>query len=108
MGVLARGSVTDRPWGMTLGALGMRGLSGQLTVGGQYLVAFQQGVVVAAHSPLATDSAVRLALTGNLITSSQVSDITRRIAAAPNRDEVDVLSEACRLQPDQAQRLRRR
>ncbi len=108
MGVLARGSVTDRPWGMTLGALGLRGLSGQLTLAGQYRVAFEQGVVVGAYSPLANDAAVRLALTGNLITSSQVSDITRRIAAAPLRDEVEVLAEACRLGPDHAQRLRRR
>jgi hypothetical protein len=108
MGVLARGSVTDRPWGMTLGALGLRGLSGQLTLANQYRVAFEQGAVVGAYSPLANDAAVRLALTGNLITSSQVSDITRRIAAAPHRDEVEVLADVCRLQPDQAQRLRRR
>src|SRR5689334_12656531 len=108
MTVLARGSVTDRPWGMTLGALGTRGVTGQLTLAGQYRVAFEEGVVVGAASPLASDSAVRLALTGNLITSSQVSEITRRIQAAPNRDEVDVLAELCHLQPDQAQRLRRR
>jgi Flp pilus assembly protein TadD len=93
---------------MTLGALGLRGLTGQLTLAGQYRVAFQQGAVVGAYSPLANDAAVRVALTGNLITSSQVNDIIRRIAAARERDEVDVLAEACRLQPDQAQRLRRR
>ncbi|HEU4615239.1 MAG TPA: DUF4388 domain-containing protein, partial [Kofleriaceae bacterium] len=96
---------------MTLGALGLRGLSGQLTLvcdGKQYCVAFDQGIVVGAYSPVANDAAVRLALTGNLITSSQVGDILRRIAAAPDRDEVEVLAEACRLQPDQAQRLRRR
>ncbi|HEY5950436.1 MAG TPA: DnaJ domain-containing protein [Kofleriaceae bacterium] len=93
---------------MTLGALGLRGLTGQLTLSGQYKVAFQDGAIVGAFSPLANDAAVRLALTGNLITSSQVSDITRRIAAAPERDEVEVLAEACRLQPEQAQRLRRR
>ncbi len=111
MGVLATGSVADRPWGMTLGALGMRGLSGQLTLsadGKPFCVAFDRGAVVGASSPVANDAAVRLALTGNLITSSQVADIVRRVAAAPDRDEVDVLAEACRLQPDQAQRLRRR
>jgi tetratricopeptide (TPR) repeat protein len=108
MATLAKGSVSDRPWGMTLGALGLRGLSGQLTLAGQYRVAFQRGVIIGAFSPLANDAAVRLALTGNLITSSQVADITRRIAAAPARDEVEVLAEACRLAPDQAQRLRRR
>ena len=84
MAVLARGSVTDRPWGMTFGALGLRGLSGQLTLtvdGKQFRVAFDQGVINGAVSPLASDAAVRLALTMNLVTSSQVADITRRMAA---------------------------
>ncbi|HUS32747.1 MAG TPA: DnaJ domain-containing protein [Kofleriaceae bacterium] len=111
MTILAQGSVTDRPWGMTLGALGMRGLSGQVAIvsdGKQYIVAFDQGVIVAAYSPLASDAAVRLALTSNLITSTQVSDITRRMAAAPQRDEIDLLAELVRLTPDQAARLRRR
>src|SRR6266542_2136690 len=101
MGVLARGSVTDRPWGMTLGALGMRGLTGELALsadGKQYRVAFDQGAIVGAYSPMVADSAVRLALTGNLITSSQVSELTRRLAAAPDRDDVDVIAELCRLQ----------
>jgi len=112
VGVLARGSVSDRPWGMTLGALGMRGLTGELVLTAadakQYRVAFDQGAVVAAYSPMVADAAVRLALTGNLITSSQVSELTRRLAAAPDRDEVDVIAELCRLQPEHAQRLRRR
>src|SRR5215211_6782219 len=111
MAILTRGSISDRPWGMTLGALGLRGLTGQLTLtceGKQYRVAFNQGAIVAAQSPLANDAAVRIALTGNLITSSQVSEITRRLAAAPTRDEVDVLAELCRLAPEQAMKLRRR
>jgi hypothetical protein len=109
--VLAQGAVTDRPWGMTLGALGMRGLSGQVTIvadGKQYIVAFHEGVIIGAYSPLASDAAVRLALTNNLITSTQVNDITRRMAAAPNRDEIELLGELVRLGPDQQARLRRR
>lgn len=111
MALLARGTVADRPWGMTFGALGIRGLSGQLTLtadGKQFRVAFDQGVIIGAHSPLATDAAVRLALTMNLVTSSQVADITRRMAQAPDRDEIDVLVELARLSPDTAPRLRRR
>jgi curved DNA-binding protein CbpA len=111
MALLARGSVTDRPWGMTLGALGMRGLTGQLTLvsdGKTFRVAFEQGAVVAAHSPLVSDAAVRLALTSNLVNSTQVADITRRMAAAGDRDEIEVLAELARLTPDQAQRLGRR
>lgn len=111
MAVLARGSVTDRPWGLTFGALGVRGLTGELAVvadGKTYRVAFNQGIIFGATSPLASDAAVRIALTSNLITSTQVADITRRMAAAPDRDEVDILAELARLGPDQAARLRRR
>lgn len=108
---LARGGVADRPWGLTLGALGMRGLTGQLTLisdGKRYHVAFQGGAVVAAASPLASDAVVRLAMTGGLLSSSQVSDIARRHQANPQRDEVELIAELIRLSPDQAMKLRRR
>lgn len=108
---LARGRVTDRPWGLTLGALGLRGLTGQLTLtsdGKRYHVAFEGGAVVAAASPLASDAAVRLAMTGGLLSSSQVADIVRRHQANPQRDEVDLIAELIRLSPDQAMKLRRR
>jgi hypothetical protein len=108
---LARGTIADRPWGKTLGALGMRGLSGQLTLtseGKQYCIAFANGAVVGASSPLANDAGVRLALTGHLISSTQVAEITRRIAASPDRDEVSVIAEQAKLTSEQAQKLRRR
>lgn len=108
---LARGGVADRPWGLTLGALGMRGLTGQLTLtsdGKRYHVAFAGGAVIAAASPLASDAAVRLAMTGGLLSSSQVADIARRHQANPTRDEVDLIAELIRLSPDQAMKLRRR
>jgi curved DNA-binding protein CbpA len=111
MAQLASGSVSDRPWGLTLGALGMRGLSGQLTLidaGKTFIIAFEQGAVIGSFSPLVSDAAVRLALTSNLVTSTQVADITRRMAAMPDREEVEVLAELARLAPDQAARLRRR
>lgn len=108
---LARGAVADRPWGRTLGALGLRGLTGQLVVnadGKRYQVAFANGAVVAATSPLASDAGVRVAMTGGLISSTQVADIARRQAAAPQRDEIELIAELLRLAPDQAMRLRRR
>ncbi len=111
MADLARGTVTDRPWGRTLAALGLRGVSGQLTVisdGKPYRIVLARGAVVAASSPLTSDAAVRVALTGHLISSTQVADIARKQAAAPQRDEIDVIAEQARLQPDQAMRLRRR
>lgn len=108
---LARGSVTDRPWGRTLGTLGLRGFTGQLLLtsdGKRYLIAYSEGAVVGATSPLASDAAVRVALTGGLISSTQVAEITRRQAGAPDRDEIELLSELLRLGPDQSMRLRRR
>ncbi|MBA2541594.1 MAG: DnaJ domain-containing protein [Deltaproteobacteria bacterium] len=108
---LARGSVGDRPWGLTLGALGMRGLTGQLVLsadGKRYQIAFSDGVVVGATSPLASDAAVRIAMTGGLLSSTQVADIARRQQANPQRDEVDLIAELIRLAPEQAMKLRRR
>ena len=108
---LARGNISDRPWGRTLGALAMRGLTGQVNIyadGKAFSVAFNQGVVAGAASPLANDSAVRVAMTGGLVSSTQVNDLSRRLAAANGRDEIAVIAEAVRLAPDQANRLRRR
>jgi curved DNA-binding protein CbpA len=108
---LARGSVADRPWGRTLGTLGLRGFTGQLTLaadGKRYQIAFAGGAVVGATSPLASDAAVRVALTGGLISSTQVAEIARRQAAAPERDEIEVLTELLRIGPEQSMRLRRR
>ena len=70
-----RGSVNDRPWGMTLGAIALRRHTGQLTVdadGKRYCIAFQDGAIVAASSPLAADAIARIALTNHFITSTQV------------------------------------
>ena len=64
MAELARGTVTDRPWGRTLAALGLRGVTGQLTVitdGKVFRIVFAGGAVAAASSPLANDAAVRVA-----------------------------------------------
>jgi len=111
MAELARGRVSDRPWGRTFAALGLRGLTGQLTLladGRRFQVAFESGAVVAAVSPLASDAAVRVALTSHLVSSSQVPEISRRQAAAPERDEIDLIAELARLGPDHALRLRRR
>jgi hypothetical protein len=111
MAELTKGTIADRPWGRTLGALGMRGLTGQLTLaaeGKKYCIAFSGGAIVGASSPLANDAGVRVALTGHLISSTQVADITRRLAQFPDRDEVSVIAEQAKLTSEQAQKLRRR
>src|SRR5687767_6175009 len=111
MGVVARGAVQDRPWGRTLSFVADRRFSGELFVdadGKRYVVGFDDGAVVAATSPLATDAAVRVALTAGLVKSSQVAEINRQVGSHPGLDEVDAVAGAARLGRDQADRLRRR
>jgi tetratricopeptide (TPR) repeat protein len=96
---------------MTLAGLGARRYTGQLTVQAdarQYRIAFDHGAVVGATSPLASDAAARVALLHHLIAPAQLAELTRRITAAPGRDEIEVLAEAARLTLDQALRLRRK
>ena len=109
--LLAHGSVTDRPWGQTLGALGTKRLTGQLTVvseAKEYAVVFDDGAIIAASSPTIADAAVRIALTNHLISKAQVNDLTRRIATVPDRDDVDVIAETTKLSPDLVDKLRRK
>ncbi|HMG20983.1 MAG TPA: DUF4388 domain-containing protein, partial [Kofleriaceae bacterium] len=103
--------MTDRPWGLTLGAIALRRHTGQLTVdsdGKRYCIAFDDGAIVAASSPVAADAIARIALTNHFITSTQVGDIARRLALAPDRDEVEVLADAIRFTPEQVVKLRHR
>jgi len=112
---LARGTVLDRPWGRTLAALGLRGLTGQLTVIGDgaklYQIAFHEGTVVAAASPLASDAAVRIAMTLGLVSSTVATELARKQTAQPAGaldDDVAQVAEAAKLPPDPTMRLRRR
>jgi cytochrome c-type biogenesis protein CcmH/NrfG len=109
---IARGSLTNRVWGCVLADFATRRLTGELTVGGPsdkpVRVVLHNGAIVAAASPLASDSAARVGMTINIITSTQVAELTRRVAAAPDRDEVEVIAEFLHLAPELAHRLRRR
>ena len=108
---MKRGSVTDRPWGLTLGALIAERATGELVViaeGKRYAIAFHDGAIVWALSPGAADSVGRIALTSHLVSSTQVAEIMRRIAAQPERDEIEVIAEVARLSAAKAETLRRR
>src|ERR1044071_7239209 len=76
MSELVRGQVTDRPWGLTLGALALRGLTGRLVLPKDgYTIAFREGAVVHALSKDPRDAAVRIAVTSSLVTPPHAAQI---------------------------------
>jgi hypothetical protein len=107
---LARGTVGDRAWATTLATLARRTATGQLTLvandGKNYAIALSRGMVVSARSPLAADSVARIALTSRLASQAHVAELTKRLAATPSNDEVDVLAALARMTPQQITRLR--
>ena len=109
---IAFGTVLDRPWGLTLGQVGLRKLSAQVTVrsddGKTYTIAFADGRVIAAASPLPNDSVTRVALTSHFVSPTQVGEITKRLQGDWDRDEVEVVAEIGKLTPEHVGTLRRR
>ena len=103
-------NVGERPWGSMLYELGAQGFTGQIAVATDkaFTIIFDSGAVTGAGSPLSSDSVVRAALTGHLISSSAVAAINRRIAACPERDELAVLAETAKLSTEHETRLRSR
>src|SRR5205085_803051 len=71
-------------------------------------IAFVDGRVVAASSPLAVDAIGRIALTSHLVSSTQVPAIAKRVAALSGRDEVAVVADLVRLPVEHVVLLRRR
>ncbi len=109
MGVVASGSVGDRPFGRTIAAVSQRQFTGELrlTANGQvYTIGWRGGDVVAAAGNHPADSAVKTAMSAGLITSTQASAILRSVSAGV--DDVALVAESTRLGPDNVGRLRRR
>lgn len=90
---VVRGTVTDRPWGVTLAALGLESRTGELALfegDRAYRVTFLNGAIVAATSPIPADSAVRVALTTKRISPAQASQLKAAVRAAQGQgQEVD-------------------
>ena len=103
--------ISDTHWGEMLAGYGEKRWSGTLSVVAEdrkYSLMFDRGLVIDASSPLATDAVVRIALIAQLITSTKVSEIVRRQAAAPGRSELETIVELGKLSNEQAMQLRRR
>jgi hypothetical protein len=106
---LARGTVADRPWAVTLATVARRGVTGQVTLVADqkhHAISFHRGAIVAARSPMIADSVARVALTNRLIAASQVAELQRRISANPKADEIDVVGELANLSEAQLAALR--
>jgi tetratricopeptide (TPR) repeat protein len=100
--MLIRGAIQDRLWGKSLGALGRRAVSGQLTIrsgSDTYLLVFDSGHVVAASAP--GISAIGLALQQELIDVAQAAELER------HRDRDPAARLGTLLPADQVLRLRR-
>jgi hypothetical protein len=100
-----RGTIGDRPWGATLATIGLGGHSGQLTLTDanlkQHRLAFANGVVVGASSPIAADSLARIALSLHLISAAQAKTLGRT-------EDIERFAVAANLGPAQIQQLKRR
>ncbi|MGE0547322.1 MAG: DUF4388 domain-containing protein [Kofleriaceae bacterium] len=103
-----RGMVSDRPWGRTLAALGLRRQTGRLAIssGGKvYRIELVDGLIVGATSPLTADSIVRVAVINHLISPGLVSEIARQVEAAGEADEIEVVTRIAKLPPEHAATL---
>jgi hypothetical protein len=119
---VARGTVAERPWAITLATFARRGVSGQITLvapatrsesgslhlGGdkRYSIAFERGAIAAARSPMVADSAARVALTSHLANQRHVAELQRQLALMPSRDEIETLADIARLSRAQVLQLR--
>ncbi|MGE0868901.1 MAG: DUF4388 domain-containing protein [Kofleriaceae bacterium] len=103
-----RGMVSDRPWGRTLAALGLRRQTGRLAIssGGKvYRIELVDGVIVGAASPLTADSIVRVAVINHLITPALVPEIARQVEAAGEAEEIEVVTRIAKLPSEHAATL---
>jgi hypothetical protein len=108
---ISRGTAGDRPWADVFAELAFAAEPCELIVetGGQaHKVAFDREAVVWASSPLAADSALRVALTYRVITTTMMPAVAVRVAAAPSADPIEVLAAFAQLDPEVVLLLRRR
>lgn len=76
--MLIRGTIQDRLWGKTLGALARRAVTGQLTItsgADTYQIVFDGGHVVAASAPGPTTTLLGVALAQELVDVTRVAEL---------------------------------
>jgi curved DNA-binding protein CbpA len=96
---------------LVFGSLARRSFTGSLLIeagGKHYSVGWHDGAVIAADSPHPADSAVKIAISLGVISSTQAGELSQAIAAAPPGDELEVLARVSGATPDVLGRLARR
>src|ERR1700759_4607869 len=97
---LSRGTAGDQPWAELFAMLANTNPPCELVVdtGAQvHRVAFAHEAVIGASSPLASDSAMRVALTYGVITTAAMPAIAQQVAQYPGADPIDILSYVAQL-----------
>ena len=92
-----------------MAAIGLQGRSGQLTLRGDgkvYRIAFSNGIVVGATSPVPADSVARIAIAQHLVNAQQAQAIAKALGRTKSED-VDRFAEATGLPPDKVRLLKR-
>lgn len=104
-GVPTRGTIADRPWGQTLGALADDGGRLRLTLrsaGKVFDMVVDRGVVTEASSPLEADSMLRVAMRTHPMSKLRREEIRYALADAPRDAELDIVSQMLNLTPEQS------
>lgn len=100
-------AIGSTPWAATLAGIARRHKAAELVIevpgGKQYRIAFEDGAIVGATSPLPNDSAVRIASVNHFISRAMAPELAKRIV--PGVDELDTIVELAQLTEEQSGNL---
>ena len=104
------GQIAERPFARLVYNTARQRFTGDLLLtdgDSQYLSSWENGRVVAAHSPSPSDSVARVALNHGLVNTSLLNRFLGELKAVPKADETSMLTSIARLNPQQTLTLKR-
>ncbi len=107
---VAQGQVGDRPFGRTVYAIAARGFGGELRLtqdGQTYRVGWREGRIVAADSPVPSDTVGRIALGAGLVNTAQLSDALRAVARGGGGTQLEIIANTAKLDAVRVLELKR-
>ncbi len=108
MGSQLTGRLEALPWGSVLFGFASRAVTAVVTLNfGSHELRFERGIVVGARAPVTDVDPVLLAIAFDLLGTADESKARHQIAAQPQRDAVDVISELAALAPEETLHLHR-